>query len=58
VTRVRVLISSNETAVDFPAMEAVIPDRKPLPRMVRMAPPEAAAEVGETVPIESGRLAS
>ena len=55
---VSVFMSLNVAGAGFPPMVTVAPEWKPLPRMVRMAPPEAGAEVGDTVPMESGTVAS
>ena len=57
-TTVSVLMSLNATDASFPPMVTEAPDWKPLPRMVRMVPPEAGPEVGEIVPMESGTVAS
>src|SRR5882672_7511882 len=51
-------MSLNVAGMGFPLMVTVAPDWKPLPRMVRMVPPEAGAEMGEMVPMESGTVAS
>ena len=58
VVTVNVLMSLKVVAADFPFMETVAPDWKPLPRIVRVAPPDAGADAGEIVPIASGTVAS
>jgi hypothetical protein len=58
VVRVSVLMSTNVVAVDFPPMVTVAPDWKPLPRMVRIVPPDTEPDAGRIVPMESGTVAS
>src|SRR5579859_6216587 len=58
VVTVSVLMSTKVAAADFPEMVKKAPDWKPLPRMVSVAPPEAATDAGEIVPMARGTLAS
>src|SRR5260370_32270562 len=58
VVTVSVFMSTKVAAADFPPMVTVAPDWKPLPRMVRVAPPEAGADAGEIGPMANGAFAS